>query len=395
MSQFNPKRPFLVSVRIRPDRHFNREILRGIAAFSTQVGGWSIDAIPNHYETASRPIPDEASGILTYEPKWAELDELIAIGKPIINLTMQRRDQLTPVVSSDGVSCITLAVEHLFDQGISSVAMVASSSRDLYALCQQDARFVDLIGRRGGGLEGPFRYKSTKAITQYDEAGLLEWIRRSRKPVGVVCESDTAAAQLIDDLHEMRIRIPDEVAVVSVGNDDIVCNFTSPHLSSVAPNAVGIGYRAAELLHEILKGNVRGTPHILMQPEGLVERESTQVIATDSRPLAEAIRYVRRNACRGIGIPDILSHTNISKTTLVRGFRRELGRSPLEEIRRLQLDAIRRLLIETDLKVNEIAHRTGFSDGRYLSQVFRRAENCTPTEFREAREAGEATGYRV
>ena len=164
------------------------------------------------------------------------------------------------------------------------------------------------------------------------------------KPIGVMTCNDDRGLQVLDACRRMSILVPEEVAVIGVDNDEIICNLSSPNLTSVDVNTYNIGYEAAALLDRMIAGEPAAEKLVLLAPGIVVTRGSTDVLATEDRELAEAIRLIRAHACEGLRFKDFVKMTNLSRRTLERRVRNLLGRSPKEEITRVQLESAKRLL---------------------------------------------------
>jgi LacI family transcriptional regulator len=152
----------------------------------------------------------------------------------------------------------------------------------------------------------------------------------------------------------------------------------------VASDPRRTGYVAAELLDAMMAGKrVPATPHRI-DPLGICTRQSTDVLLLDDQDVVAALRFIREHACEGIDVGDVLREAPLSRRMLEFRFRKHLGRTPHQEIERVRLDHVKRLLRETDLSLDTIARRTGFSSESYLSVAFKRVTRTTPDKFRRA-----------
>ena len=157
-----------------------------------------------------------------------------------------------------------------------------------------------------------------------------------------------------------------------------------PPLSSVALNTGRIGFEAAELLARLMRGKPVRQKTIQIEPLGIVTRQSSDVVAVEDPRLARALRHIRERACEGIKVEDVLLAAPLSRSTLERGFRRLLGRSPHDELLRVRLAEARRLLTETDLKLTAVASRSGFPHVQHLCTSFKTAYGNTPGRYRRS-----------
>jgi LacI family transcriptional regulator len=187
---------------------------------------------------------------------------------------------------------------------------------------------------------------------------------------------------VLDACRRVNVQVPDEVAVIGVDNDEFLCNLSSPPLSSVNINSQQVGYEAAVLLDRMMAGEPAPTQPLLLTPHSVVPRESTNVLATEDRDLAAAIRFIREHACDGLRLKDCVREIGLSRRELERRMRKLLGRSPKEEITRVQIERAKELLAETDLPGSAIAEKCGYSQPRYFNQVFHGRVGLPPGAYR-------------
>jgi LacI family transcriptional regulator len=162
----------------------------------------------------------------------------------------------------------------------------------------------------------------------------------------------------------------------------MLCELSDPPLSSVAPNSKRIGYEAAALLARMMSGRKPPVEPVFVEPEGVITRRSTEVLAIEDRHLANVVRFIREHACEGIDVSDVLKAVPLSRSALERRFARTLGRSPKEEILRVRLNRARQLLSETDFPLWTIAEKIGLEHTEYLNVIFKKKTGLTPGQFR-------------
>ena len=181
--------------------------------------------------------------------------------------------------------------------------------------------------------------------------------------------------------------IPDEIAVIGVDNDELLCDLADPPLSSVIPNVRRTGYEAAALLDRLMAGEEVPTEGNLFEPVGVATRHSTDVLAVSDPHVSKAVRYIREHACDGIQVEDVIQQIPLSRRVFERLFTRLLGRTPHDQILQVKLDRVKQLLAETDLPLARVAERTGFRHVEYLSVTFKRACGVTPSRYRSKKRA--------
>ena len=197
-----------------------------------------------------------------------------------------------------------------------------------------------------------------------------------------MCCNDDRGLQLLDACRRAEVVVPDQVAVIGVDNDELICNLAYPPLTSIVQGTEEIGHCAAELLDRLMNRRVRKATHLLVDPVGIITRESTDLVATEDVVASTALAFIRQHACEGIQVADVAQAADVSRSTLDARFRRVVGRTVHEEIQRIQISAAQQLLATTNLPVEEVAQRAGFSSAQYMNAVFQRLLGQTPGRYR-------------
>jgi LacI family transcriptional regulator len=201
----------------------------------------------------------------------------------------------------------------------------------------------------------------------------------------VLAAWDGRAVQVLQACRRIGVAVPDELAVLGVDNDELLCDLADPPLSSVATGILEIGSLAAELLSRMMAGERIPPGPRPVRPSGVVIRQSTDMLAIDDRPVSDALRFIRESAGRTICVEDVLRVVPLSRRVLESRFRRLVGHTPHEEIVRVRLRRVEELLIETDLPLKSIASRTGFPSVQYLICAFKQRNGVTPGRYRVLR----------
>lgn len=182
--------------------------------------------------------------------------------------------------------------------------------------------------------------------------------------------------------QHLGVRVPDEVAVIGVGNDDLLCAVSHPPLSSVSLRGREVGKRAVAMLEERMRFPRRKARTQVMEEFTLVERASSELLAVEDGAVAAALRCIREMATRGIGVEDAVAATALSRRMLEVRFKAATGRTLHEEIMRVRMARAQLLLETTELAVAEVAERAGFSEPQRLCEAFARKRGMTPGEWR-------------
>ena len=193
---------------------------------------------------------------------------------------------------------------------------------------------------------------------------------------------DIRGREVLDVCRQLGVKVPDELALIAVDNDELICDLAEPPLSSVIPDSRRTGYEAGRLLDLLMAGQSELPLAHLIKPLGISVRGSTDVLATDDADVSTAVRFIRTHASEGINVEDVLRAVPLSRRVLESRFEKLLGRTPHEEITRVQVERVKELLTETDLPLSVIAHRAGYKHVEYMSVVFKRETGLPPSQYR-------------
>jgi LacI family transcriptional regulator len=183
------------------------------------------------------------------------------------------------------------------------------------------------------------------------------------------------------------LAVPEEVAVLSGADDELFCEVTPVPISAVKLGCEQIGYRAAAELDEMMR-NPDGRPpaEVLIPPQGVVERRSTDTLAVEDAAMVKALRFIRENPARIMNVTDVARQAGLCRRALELRFQSLLGRSPATEIRRVRLELAIDLLQRTNLSVGTIAEHSGFSSPEYMASVFRSQLATSPLHYRKQKD---------
>jgi LacI family transcriptional regulator len=378
-----------VALLIESTRAYGRELLSGVAAFLKVHGPWSVF----HQE---RGLGDATPGWLR---NWTgdgvigrfETRDLVRLvrrrGIPAVDLRGRFDIPGTPLIETDDRAVVRLAVQHLAGRGLTQFAFCGFSGANYSE--RRLAYFREFLGAATPVpvFESPPPQTAADTVLLESmglsqEDALARWLRQLPRPVGVFACNDIRAQQVLNTCRARGVAVPDDVSVIGVDNDEILCNLSYPSLSSVQPDARGIGYQAARLLEKMMHGEQVSAATVFVPPCGVVARGSTDGLAIPDRHVVAAVRFIRDHACRGIDVPDVLAQVPLSRSTLERRFQRHLGCSPKEEIIRVRIGRVKQLLAETDYTLAAVARRTGFNSVEHLSALFAQRVGQPPGQYR-------------
>lgn len=213
--------------------------------------------------------------------------------------------------------------------------------------------------------------------------GLKKFLLSLPRPAAVMAATDYCAVQVIEACRAAKLSVPEQIAVISVDNDELLCNTSRPTISSILPDHEGLGRIGSEILDRMMSGRKlpKSTPS-LIKSLGVIERDSTRVVPPAGYIVREALAYIRLNAVKGIGVEDVVRHVGVSRRLLYLRFRQMHGKSIHETILDTRLAAAKRKLSETNLPLARIAADCGFGSANRLSHAFFERFNTYPTDSR-------------
>jgi LacI family transcriptional regulator len=247
---------------------------------------------------------------------------------------------------------------------------------------------LDEAGLASVSLVMPPTYRAKESYWRDQQRTLLKWLSHLPMPIGLFAVTDYRARQVLDACRQMEVHVPQQVAVIGVDNEEVICVHVQPQLTSVARNNQKEGYRAAAMLDRLIAGQSVETIEEMIPPLGVVTRESTETVAFKDSRLCEAIDYLNKHIDHPIGVQELASHVGVSRRWMEYAFRDSLGESPYQYIRHRRLKLAQHLLEEEPTaKIYQIARRTGFSSAKQLSMAFCQEFGKSPREYQRSRKA--------
>ena len=213
---------------------------------------------------------------------------------------------------------------------------------------------------------------------------MAHWLKSLPKPVGLMTCCDDCSQHIIEACKIAELHVPEQVAVIGVDNDELVCKLSNPPLSSIALNFERGGYEAAELLDKLMTGKEKMKNQLIkVEPTYPVSRQSTDILAIDDSDIAKAIRFIRQHCKEPIRVDNVVAAAALSRRVLEKRFQKILGRSVLCEIRRVRVEQIVRMLVGTNLPISQIASKLGYPSVDHIARYFRQEKAMTPLAYRK------------
>jgi LacI family transcriptional regulator len=373
-----------VALLIETSNRYGRDLLYGVRDWMRESERWAI----RFTEQGRRaPLPTwlkdwQGDGIIARVDSPQIAAALRRTRLPVVDVSAERFSSEFSRVSIDNGAVARLAAEHLAAKGFLDFAY-CGDLRFLWSR-QRGAEFRRCLadkGRRCVDFGEPAG--TAKPGSDAEIRAIARWLKGLPKPVGVFACYDGRALQVLEACQLLGLHVPDQVAVLGVDNDELVCELANPPLSSVQPNARRSGYEAAALLARLMGGEKKAVaPTHQVQPVRVVERQSTDVVAVADVKVAAALKFIRLHACEGMDVGDVLRAVPMSRTRLEQKFKALLGHSPHRQLVQQRIARAKHLLAESKIAISEVAEQAGFDNASYLSVAFRRETGLSPFAYR-------------
>lgn len=377
------RKPPRVAVFVDMLSGYGREILIGINRYIRTHGPWMMYGDP---ERVVAPIEEVerwgGDGIIAhvYQPRLRSMFAVMKV--PVVNVSQLLADTGLTSVLPDNQAVGRLAAAHLLERGYRNFAFCGFTGHRYGELrCQA---MQEVIAKHGFDCQvfntdpphdRPKEWEKSQQL-------LADWVKSLPKPVGLFCCNDARTRHVARVCEDHGVRVPEEVALLGVDNDELVCDMSNPPLSSIDVSAEQVGYEAAALLDRLMHRHKPPTEPILIPPMGVVRRRSTDVLAIPDEALAKAVRFIHDHAFEGISVEDVVATVPVSRRVLERRFRSLLERTIGDEITAVRLDHAKALLIHSDHPTSIIAERSGYQYIQQFNVAFKRRTGMTPTSYR-------------
>ena len=365
---------------------YNRSVMRGIHEHILEKSNWFVhQGLPE-----SRMLPAlrewAPEGVIAHasDPEFAE--GLRAWGGPVVSTTSALLNSCFPVVDVDHEAAGTLAANHFLEHGHTQFAFFGS--RETGFSLGREKGYCDRLLEDGHSVHAchadELLSRTRPESWVRSEEEIERWLLELPRPCAVFVSNDISARTVTNAAALLGLSVPEELSILSVDNDEFECLFTTPTLSSIEIPGLQIGRRAAELLEHMMDEPTPSPEGSLLPPTHVIERQSTDLVATDDPAVRTAVAYIREHFREQISVDQIAESAECSRRTLERRFRNTLQRTVHDELTRQRLARARRLLQESDLSIESISERAGFTDQRRLNLVFKQHFDLTPLEFRRS-----------
>jgi len=368
---------------------FGRELLLGVAECSRLHGSWVLyHNLPSYRKkndsrmSSSRLKEFDGAIVFDLAVHSRLFEEIIKAGMPAVVKSMREKIPGLANIITDNETTGRMAAEHLLRCRLRHFAYCGLD--DIYWSRERGKSFSKRL--KEAGFETYF-YKQPKTelqrLWENEQIIIADWLKSLPKPVGLMACSDGRGQGVIEACKIAGLCVPDDVAVIGVDNDDMVCELCHTPLSSIDRNTKKVGCRSAELLDKFMSGEKMSDQAVILRPTHIVTRQSTDILAIKDSEVIKAVRFIRQHSREAIQVGEVANAIGISRRVLERRFRRALDRSVHDEIKHVRIDQISRMLVETDLSVLQIALAFGYSGADHIDRYFRKEKQMSLLAYRK------------
>jgi LacI family transcriptional regulator len=368
---------------------YAKNLLKGIVRYSKKHEPWVLCKMPFSYR-----VEHEVEGVLRWAKEW-KADGIIAqfyntdrvsIFKEngIAAIAQDFKARFTEIPNITGAHRMTgrMGADYFIQKGFKNFAFYGF--KDIVWSYERCEGFVEEIGKYHLN-KNFYEYQNTdfKELWYYESAPLVAWLKQLPKPVALMACDDNQGHHIAEVCQQCGIKIPEEIALLGVDNDEAVCTLSDPPLSSINQAVEKGGYETARLMDKMIKNPNGRYSDVVVYPTHVITRQSTDIYATNDKHISTVLQYIHRNIDKKLKIDEITKMVPLSRRLLENRFKQEIGLPVYTYIMNLRIERFAHHLLESDAPVVEISENTGFPDYKNVARQFKKIKGCTPSEYRK------------
>ena len=368
---------------------YSKSLLRGITKYSKEHGPWVFCRMPTFYRESYG-----IDGILKWAKEWGangiigqlyndpDIQKIIEAGIPLIAEDFKERFSNIPNITGAYNETGKIAAEYFLKKGFKNFAFYGF--KNIVWSRERSDGFENRVNQSGYKVHY-FEHKKSRSreLWYYKPSSLSLWLHSLPKPIALMACDDNQGQHITEACKHIGIRIPEEVAVLGVDNDETICNLSDPPLSSIELDSEKGGYEAAKLMDLLISNRKQEYHDIFVKPTNIITRQSTDIYATSDFYISSTLKYIHQNIDKNLKVENVLKQIPLSRRSLEKRFQNITGFPVYKYIYSLRIEKFAQKLLETNNSIFEIALETGFSDGKNVSRQFKQIKGCTPIEYRK------------
>lgn len=373
---------------------YSKGLLKGISRYSKETGPWLFCRMPLFYRETKG-----IEGILHWARDWKadgiigqlyndkDIGKIVEAGIPVIAQDFKERFAEIPNITGAYHEAGVIGADYFLKKGFKNFAFYGF--RDIVWSRERAEGFEERIARAGHKVHY-FEHRKSRSgeLWYYKPSSLSKWLKSLPKPIALMACDDNQGQHITEACRHSGLRIPEEVAVLGVDNDETICELSDPPLSSIALDVEKAGYETARLLDLMIRKKITGFYDVVTKPTQVITRQSTDIYATNDHYIASSLKYIHQNIDKGLQVEDVVKQVPLSRRALEKRFREITGYPVYGYIFNLRIEKFVQKLLDTDMTIFEIAMDLGLGDGKNISRQFRQIKGCTPIEYRNRYKVG-------
>ena len=366
---------------------FSRRILKGLIQYSKDHGPWIFYRLPSYYKTLYGK-----EGIIQWAIEW-KADAIVArwdhegtnllenLRIPIVLQNYKERSPYFSNLTGDYIGTGEMAAKFFIKRRYRNFAFYGN--KDVVWSRERAEGFRKEVEKAGGN----YSYFESENLNEEQwnagHAQLDEWLFSLPKPVGLFACDDSFALQVSEICKINNIRIPHDISLLGVDNDELICNLSDPPISSIVLDVEKGGYEVGRHIDQLISGIRHDPTNIIIRPNRFELRKSTERYNISNEYISKIVHYIEENYTDEISIEQLTFLVPLSRRNLEIKFKDEMGTSIYQFILQYRIEYFADLLLTTDLPLFDLALQSGFNDCKNISRIFKKIKGYTPIDFRK------------
>lgn len=366
---------------------YSRRLLKGVIRYSREVGPWSFQRMPLYFRMMYGD-----KGVVDYAEKWnadaiiaqlrnVDIELLNSLNVPIIVQNYAERNKAVSNLTGDYYKTGAMAAGFFISKGFHNFAFYGY--KNAIWSRERGLGFKDEIESKGFTCHSLENKNPDNREWVYNHENIGKWLLSLPKPVALFACDDYYALQISETCNVYNLNIPDEIALLGVDNDELLCNISNPPLSSIVLDVENGGYQAGKLLHKLINKEIEEAFNIVVEPLYIEHRTSTEKYAVSDKHIQKVLEYINTNYTNQVSVDDLVKQVPLSRRVLEKKFKKVTGNSLYQCIQDHKIDHFIRLLLNSDCNLSEAALQAGFENYKNVSRVFQKYYSMSPVEYRK------------
>lgn len=367
---------------------YGRDMVAGIVSYAREHGPWEfIGQVGPMVEAVAIERAPAFDGVIFHQMQWGAAEAVLKRGAPAVSVGGDMHTPRIPHVTADSAAIAAMAFEHFRELGFERFAVYGGNPAVRARRIEAFRTLVESAGYTcddlGPGSRHQWFNANENQLWAREVKQLKQALPKLTRPVAMFTWSTEEARPVVAACEEVGIKVPDEIAVLGVDDDEAVCELANPPISAIDHGCETIGWEAARMLDRLMRGERLPSTTLQVPPVRVVVRQSTNTLAVDDPIVVTAMRFIQANFAQSITTQDVMREVRVSRPTLEQHFRRVLGHSVHRQITLVRIKHAKELLHATRLDLASVSVRCGFSYPSKFSAVFKRETGQSPSAYRE------------